>query len=37
MRVSMLGLPPSGNGNPHTVRSLLLPVQGQSVKPAAAP
>ena len=36
VRVAMLGLPRDGSGSAHVVRSLLLPVQGQSVTPARA-
>jgi hypothetical protein len=35
VRVSVLGLPRDGKGPARVVRSLLLPVQGQSVTPAA--
>src|SRR6202000_1046588 len=34
VRVSILGLPRDGKGSASVVRSLLLPVQGQSVTPA---
>ena len=35
VRVSVLGLPRDGNGSAHVVRTMLLPVEGQRVTPAA--